>query len=212
MKVSEYISDKKVIDDLYEDMDYLDMISAVQEASTPWNIRRTLSNDIIHTRLNFMLDSFDEDKVDAIQRVQQNISKLFRLAFKKYFTEELGLENCAEISIVYNEDSLELSVYTVKIIIKYSSYTDMIENVLNYDTTNLFNHKIFQFIYTMANMTEDNVWIEIKRNGMALLHTRDDLALKIKHSFCDELKYLTAKSTGIRKESLLRAIAIFNRC
>ena len=213
MKLSKYISDTHAVNNLYEDMDFLNLVFCAQEASKPWIIRRTIANDDFPSRVNLMLDYFDKGKTEALQRVQKNINRLFKSTFKKYFMEEFGLDNGAEVSIVYGEDKLEMSVFTAKIIISYTSPVDMIDKVLNYDTTNLFNHKIFQFISTLYGMsgTDDGVWVDIKRNGAAILCTSDGLSIKIKHSFHNELKYIMSKSTGVRKENLSRALAILER-
>ena len=52
---------------------------------------------------------------------------------------------------------------------------------------------------------------EINRNGTAILHTNDGLSIKIKQSFHNELKYLAAQSTGVRKENVAKALAILEK-
>ena len=212
MKISEYVNDTFVVNKLYEDIDLLNMLDAIQKASEPWKIKSTIANNGVCLRINAMLNVLNRNQMDTIQRIQQNINKLFKSVFKKYFTEKFGLEKSVEVYIAYNEDSLELSVLTSKIIIKYSSTIDMINKVLNYETDKLFNNKIFNFIHTLYNMSDSNgVWTEINRNGTAILHTNDGLSIKIKQSFHDELKYLAVQSIGIRKENISKALAILER-
>ena len=95
MKLSEYISDKQAVDSIYSGIDYLNMMLAVIEVSTPWRIKRVIANDDASSNMNFMLDSFDTGKFNAIQKIQQSVSRLFREALKKYFLEKFGLENGA---------------------------------------------------------------------------------------------------------------------
>ena len=212
MKISEYVNDTFVVNKLYEDIDLLNMLDAIQKASEPWKIKSVIANNGVCLRINAMLNVLNRNQMDTIQRIQQNINKLFKSVFKKYFTEKFDLKKSVEVYIAYNEDSLELSVLSSKIIIEYSSIIDMINKVLNYETDKLFNHKIFNFIRTLYNMSDSNgVWTEINRNGTAIFCTNDGLAIKIKHSFYNELKHLIAVSTGKRKESLNRAIAILER-
>ena len=212
MKISEYVNDTFVVNKLYEDIDFLNMMDAIQKASEPWKIKLVIANNGLYPRINIILNILNRNQVNAIQSIQQNINKLFKSVFKKYFTEKFGLEKSVEVYIAYNEDSLELSVLSSKIIIEYSSIIDMINKVLNYETDKLFNHKIFNFIRTLYNMSDSNgVWTEINRNGTAILHTNDGLSIKIKQSFHNELKYLAAQSTGVRKENVAKALAILER-
>ena len=212
MKISEYVTDTPTINKLYEDMDLLNMLDAIQKASEPWKIKSTITNNGVCPRINVILNILNRNQVEAIQRIQQNTNRLFKSIFKKYFTEKFGLEKSVEVYIAYNEDFLELSVLTSKIIIKYSSTIDMINKVLNYETDKLFNNKIFNFIRTLYNMSDSNsVWTEINRNGTAILHTNDGLSIKIKQSFHNELKYLAAQSTGVRKENVAKALAILEK-
>ena len=210
MKLSEYISDKQAVDSIYSGIDYLNMMLAVIEVSTPWRIKRVIANDDASSNMNFMLDSFDTGKFNAIQKIQQNVSRLFREALKKYFLEKFSLENGAEVSVVYNENFLEVFVLADRIVINYSSLEDMVDKVLNYDTNDLFNHSILRFVYTLFNMSksEDDIHIEIKRNGTAIFCTNDGLAIKIKHSFYNELKHIAALSEGKRKENAMKALVI----
>lgn len=210
MKLSEYISDKQAVDSIYSGIDYLNMMLAVIEVSTPWRIKRVIANDDASSNMNFMLDSFDTGKFNAIQKIQQNVSRLFREALKKYFLEKFGLENGAEVSVVYNENFLEVFVLADRIVINYSSLEDMVDKVLNYDTNDLFNHRMLRFVYTLYNMSgsKDGIWIEIKRNGTAIFCTNDGLAIKIKHSFYTELKHIAALSEGKRKENAMKALVI----
>lgn len=212
MKISEYVTDTPTINKLYEDIDLFNMLDAIQKASEPWKIKSTITNNGVCPRINVILSLLNRNQVDAIQRIQQNTNRLFKSIFKKYFTEKFGLEKSVEVYIAYNEDFLELSVLTLKIIIKYFSTIDMINKVLNYETDKLFNNKIFNFIRTLYNMSDSNsVWTEINRNGTAILHTNDGLSIKIKQSFHDELKYLAVQSIGIRKENISKALAILER-
>ena len=190
MKLSEYISDKQAVDSIYSGIDYLNMMLAVIEVSTPWRIKRVIANDDASSNMNFMLDSFDTGKFNAIQKIQQNVSRLFREALKKYF--------------------LEVFVLADRIVINYSSLEDMVDKVLNYDTNDLFNHRMLRFVYTLYNMSgsKDGIWIEIKRNGTAIFCTNDGLAIKIKHSFYTELKHIAALSEGKRKENAMKALVI----
>lgn len=214
MKLSKYVSNETIVNTIYSQLDYLNMISSIHEVSKPWYIKRAITNYTSKSNINSMLDLIDKYQKNVIEDIKKSIKILFRLVFRKYFKEELGLDNEAEIAIKYNDDLLELSVFDVNIVINYSSWQEAVETILNYDTTLLFDHKILHFISTLSNMhdTDDGVWVNVKRNGAAILCTRDGLSFKIKHSFEGELKYLTAISTGERKENLNRAMAIFNRC
>ena len=210
MKLSEYISNATMVDTLYSHIDYLNMISTIRVASTPWYVKRTITNDTSKSNMNSILDLIDKNEKDAVENIQRDISGLFREALKKCFIEEFGFEDVARVSVVYNENFLEVFVFADRIVINYSSLEDMVDKVLNYDTNDLFNHRMLRFVYTLYNMSgsKDGIWIEIKRNGAAVFHTNDGLSLKVKHSFYTDLKHIAALSEGKRKENAMKALVI----
>ena len=213
MNLSEYLQDSPSLTDVYSDMDYLDMLETVIEASRPWKMKRIIANDNSDSNINHLLDFYDKERTKTIKHSKMIIRGLFKRVLNEYVSEHYKIDYSMDLSIAFGATSMNISVLTNSTTIEYSSWPNMIEAALNFDLDGWLNQDIFKFIYAMFSLPKGNNKISIKigKSGGIVVYTRDKFALKIRRSFYDELKYLAENSIGLRKKDLTKILGIYEQ-
>ena len=213
MKLSEYAQGSKSLTEAYADMDYLDMLETVIEASKSWKMKRIIANDYSNSNVNHLLDFYDKEETKTIKHSKMIIRGLFKRVLNEYVSEHYKIDYSMDLSISFSATSMVISVLTNSMTIGYSSWSNMIEAALDFDLDGWLNQNIFKFIYAMFNLPKGNNTISIKigKSGGIVVYTRDKFAIKIRRSFYDELKYLAENSKGIRKTDLTKILGIYEQ-